>query len=557
LVEFNLRPYQLVALEALHAAIQTQDILLLQAATGSGKTVILVRMIMRYYHEHPDRKFLIMMHKKELVGQFVKAFNKFTNIPFTSIGVACSGVAKDVNIDRRVTIASVQTLIKRLDAYPGADLVIIDETHRVSHDQSTQYQQILNTLREYKPDHKVIGVTATAYRLGHGMIYGDKCRPGRYNFFPELTHRVTYKELLVDNYLMRLKGHIASNDCITGDLSNVQVKGDYNLGQLGDVMSRSVHVESAVDGFEKYGTHHKHVCVFACTIKHAEELCKAFNARGHKAVTVHSKLPEIVRQANLINWQSGKVKVAVSVNILVEGFDFPALSCLVFCRPTLSPTIYVQAIGRILRIDEGKTEALLIDLTNNTKQFGTDLDNPVFNIPKAEEGEGEAPMKVCPNLITASQVCGTPVHAALMFCPECGYEFEGIDITAGKLGKMEEVTFSEPATYEVNEISYLEHQSKGSGKWLLQVMYSCGTYYSPKKFYDYVCFPDSYNGFAIDKAKVWWTDRTEEPFPDSLEEAVFMSDSLMVPKKITAIKEGKFDRIVDYDFTGITEEAPF
>ena len=549
MVEFSLRPYQLIALEALHAAIQAQDILLLQAATGSGKTVMLVRKIMRYYHEHPDRTFLVVMHKKELVEQFLKSFLKFSTIPAADIGIVCAGVKKEAQLDRRVTIASVQTLINKTDTYAGADLVVVDETHRVGHDDESQYQKLLQTLREYKPNHKVIGVTATAYRLGHGMIYGERCRPGRTNFFPELTHRVTYKELVANSYLMKLKGQIASHEQITVDLAGVKVSGDYNLGQAGSVMSQGRHINSAVDGYEEYGLHHDHVCVFACTIGHAEALCATFNYRGHEAVVIHSRLTPVERQANLARWQSGKVKIAVSINILIEGFDFPALSCLIFCRPTLSPTLYVQAIGRILRIDAGKEEALVIDLTDNTRQFGTDLDNPVFAIPKAKDGEGEAPMKVCPGELPDGQLCGTPIHASLKFCPECGHEFDDVDIKPpGKLGAMEEVTFSEPETYKVNEVEYLAYQSQKTGRWLVRVKYSCGSSYHPKGFSDWLCLPDYYDGYAVTKAKTWWEERSDEPFPDTVEEALFMAESLNVPEQIQVVREGRYDRVVGYEY---------
>ena len=549
--DFSLRPYQITALEILHSGLNAKDILLLQAATGAGKTIIIVRMIRRYFFDHPGRSFLVLMHKRELVEQFARAFFKFTDIPAGDIGIACAGVQVESVTDRRITIASVQTLVNQIGAYPGADLVVVDETHRVGHDDTTQYRVLLDALRKYRPDHKTIGVTATAYRLGHGMIYGDQCRPGRQNFFPELTHRITYKELVAGGYLMKLTGRIATGETLTADLKDVAVSGDYVISQLGDVMSRTVHIQSAVDGFEKYGAaNHKSVCVFACTIEHAELLCKAFQDRGHSAVTIHSKLPEITREANLKHWQRGTVKIAVSVNILIEGFDFPALSCLVFCRPTKSPTLFVQAIGRILRTAPGKEEALLIDLTDNTLSFGTDLDNPQFTIPKGAEGEGEAPSKVCQGTLPSGEVCGAPVHASLMYCPVCGFAFPRSAEVEAALGTLKAVTFSEPEEFEVHSVEYRGHQSRGTGKNLLRVIYSSGTIFAPRDFSDYVCFPDEYTGYAVERAKEWWEERTTEPFPVTLEEAFFLADTLATPKRITVVRDGKYSKIVGYDFDG-------
>lgn len=552
MADFDLRSYQSRALDALHEAIQEEDILLLQAATGAGKTVMVVRMIQRYFSDHPDRSFLILMHKKELVEQFLKSFQKFSDIDLRDIGVACAGVSKDVDTEKRVTIASVQTLSNHLNTYPGADLIVVDETHRIGHDHDSQYRVLLDKLHEYKPHRKVIGVTATAYRLGHGMIYGEKCKPGLVNFFPRLTHRVTYAELVEEGHLMALTGRVASAASLTEDLKHVDVSGDYNLGQLGQVMGKTTHVTAAVDGYEEYGLHHDSVCVFACTIEHVGHLCRAFNERGHKAVPIHSKLSPVEREANLKSWQTGQVKIAVSVNILVEGFDFPALSCLIFCRPTKSPTVYVQAIGRILRKAEGKEEALLIDLTDNTLSFGLNLDEPLFTIPKGG-GNGEAPQKVCPGFMDDGTLCGAVLHASLLYCHHCGYKFVLDEVVESKLGEMMHVKFGKeqkekppPQKLEVTYVDYQNHESRSSGKNLVKVTYECGL----TSVSEYICLPDHYGGFAVDKARKWWERRTSEQFPESVEEFLFLCDELDKPYAIEVEKDGKFDRIVEHHFSG-------
>ena len=541
---FSLRPYQVEALNALHSALQTNDILLLQAATGAGKTVLIVRMINKYFTKFKDRSFLILMHKRELVEQFTMAFANFADdVPAKDIGIACSGVSGPAILDRRITIASVQTLINRLDRYPGADLVVVDETHRISHENDSQYGQLLTKLREYRPQHKVIGVTATAYRLGHGMIYGDQCRPGRANFFPELTHRITYQELRDAGHLMPLVARIAADENITADLANVQVSGDYNLGQLGDTMSKTVHVQSAVDGLEEYGSEHKSVCVFACTIAHCEALAEAFRNNGHDAVTIHSQLSPLERESNMISWRSGKVRICVSVNILIEGFDFPELSCLVFCRPTKSPALFVQALGRILRTAPGKAEALLIDLTDNTKSFGLDLDNPMFNVPRWAEGAGEQITKICPGENTDGTVCGKSVHAALRYCPHCGFAFPFEEAVEAELTDLKKVEFNKkdpPEPYDVSSVDYEIHESKKTGKWLIKVTYRCGLNLF---FNEWVCLPDFYKGYAVAKAEAWWAERTDEDFPSSVEEFIFLSGCLATPLQVLVVKDGKYNRV--------------
>ncbi len=548
----ELRPYQITALDVLHNALQERDILLLQSATGSGKTVIIVRMIQRYFNDHLDRRFLIVMHKAELVRQFVSAFREFTNIPTSDIGICCSSISTKHDIKPRIVIASVQTMINQVADYQGADMVIIDETHRVSHDESSQYQQLLEVLRVKYQNHKVIGVTATAYRLGHGMIYGDKCRPGRKNFFPELTHRVTYKELKEQKHLMPLKGFVAAHADIEDDLKKLSVSGDYNIGEAGTMMAK--HVYTAVTAYEEYGLDHNHVCVFACTIEHAEALTNVFNEAGYDAVVIHSKLTKIERHANLTLWQSGKVKIAVSINILVEGFDFPALSCLLFCRPTKSPTIFVQAIGRILRNAPGKEEALLIDLTNNVNEFGLDLDNPRFIIPKYVEGEGEAPVKVCDGEMPDGDYCGELLHASVRICPQCGKEFsqESVEELMPELKKVEFNKPYEPEPpiwYNVCGIKADEHTSKKNGKKLLKVILTLDTLYSKPFVSEYICLPGDYEGKALDFGKEKWESFTAEPYPVDLADGLWLAGDFVKPEKaLCELQENGYFKLLDLDF---------
>jgi DNA repair protein RadD len=512
------------------------------------------------------------MHKKELIKQFVNTFENFTEIPAHDIGIACAGISQEMFIERRIVIASVQTFVNQIGKYPGADMVVVDETHRVSHHEETQYKKVLTRLREYKPRHKVLGITATAYRLGHGMIYGDRCRPGHENFFPELTHRITYKSLVQDGYLMPLKGYVSADRDTIEEIQGVRTSaGDYVMAAAGQVMSK--HVESAVDAYEKYAIGHKSIAVFACTISHAEALLNAFTSRGYDAVCVHSKMSSYDRDESLRLWHSGQVQFAISVNILVEGFDFPKLSCLIMCRPTKSPVVFIQAIGRILRKAEGKTEALLVDMTGNVKEFGLDLANPCFTIPKWVEGEGEMPEKVCPGELPDGQVCGARLHPAILECDNCGYQFSKEE-TNKVLGIMEEVEFvqlSPPEWQEVEHMHISEHVSK-NGKILLRLRFELASYgynYS-KQVSVWFCFSDYYDGYAVKKSEERWKLFSLAPFPQSVEEALLLEDSIQTPAKIlcSLTEDGKYLNALDFDFIGdllneehddinINSEVPF
>lgn len=546
----ELRPYQIEALNVLHSELQEKDVLLLQAATGAGKTMIVCRMINRYFYDHPGRSFLVLMHKRELVSQFLDTFINHTEIKKEDIGICCAGLGS-WDTSKRVTIATVQTLINKMGEYPGADLIVIDETHRVGHDYESQYQSIIATLRDYKPSHKVIGLTATAYRLNHGLIYGPKAKHP--NFFPELTHRIKYAELRDHGYLMPLTGYIAAENASV-DLQGVElVSGEYHMGQAGRVMGR--YVSAAVDAMELYAGEHKHIAVFACTINHAETLLDAFLKRGHSAVVVHSQLDSKTRKEALKRWQSGVARVAISINILTEGFDWPGLSCLIFCRPTKSPVVWVQAIGRVLRIAENKPKSLMIDLTGNALEFGMDIDDPKFKLQINDSGSGEVPTKTCRNIFPDGKICGEVVHAACRVCPACGYEWTQEEVEA-LLPELKKVSFNKPVEapmwHKVESMHVGVHENHNTGKKLLRVQFECeptNYYKRPIHVSEWICLPDFYDGYAVTMGEKKWEQFTDDEFPGDVEIASwYANESFRRPTEILLGKDGKYHKILEYRF---------
>ena len=562
--QIKLRPYQIEALDTIDESFKTKKIALLSAATGAGKTLIVCRLINKYYKD-TERTFLVLAHKKELLEQFYSTLKKHTAIPVSDISFCCSGITNKYDFSKRIILASVQTLINKADEFKGADLVVIDETHRISHNDESQYQQLLSTLREHKPNHRALGVTATTYRLGHGLIYGDKCRPGRTNFFPELTYKVSYKQLCKDGYLMPLTGMIGASEGVLTELNGVKLSGgEYVMSAAGHMLGQ--HVESAVEAYKKYATEHNKIAILACTIEHAEKLQKAFNDAGFPCNIVHSKLSKNERDKNLNDWRYGDViNFCVSVNILVEGFDMPELSCLIMCRPTKSPVIWVQAIGRILRTYGGKKSALLIDMVGNIKEFGLDLDNPKFIIPKSVDGDGDgdAVTKICPGIHKDGSSCGSELYAAVLVCPYCGYKFNAEEVQA-LLGDMEEVDFKQlepPQWFDVVSFDPSIHSSKNNGKQLarlsMEVRYPDAMDFERNRYVSvWCCFEDFYDSdYAIKQGMEKWELFSDEEYPASVEEAEWHFDTLKIPKKVLCQEDDKgYLSALEFEFGGeITE----
>lgn len=529
------RDYQVKALDKIYADLQTTQNVLLVGMMGCGKTFMAVKLISRLYHESPDMPFLVLMHKKELVEQFFESFTKFTEIPFTEIGLCCAGLGEKI-ISRRITIASIQTFVNSMDGYMGAGLTIIDEAHRIDINGNTQYKQVIDYLRLQRPNCRILGITATPARLGHGYIYGNRCKPGNINLFDDLSHRIKYEELKDAGYLVPLKGVIANHEHLKQDLAGVSTNGDYVLDQLGEIMSREIHLETAVEAIEKYCNGYKRICVFCCTIDHAVKLHALL---GDSATIVHSRLDSLARATNMADWEAGRKPIMVSVNILTEGFDLPVLDCLVFARPTLSSTLYLQAVGRVLRPYSGKDHGFLVDLTDNSARFGTDLDNVKVSIPKAVEDEDKkerSMWKICPE-------CDIEVHVALRECPDCGFEWPETEcVVAGALPEMREVVFeqSPPEIFDVDDWWAGVHQSKKNGNLLGRIDYYFNeSDYRRSKVSMFLCFPDFYEGYAVEMSRKKWKQISDDRFPDNVEDFKQCS-RLFTPLQVEVDMNGKY-----------------
>ena len=545
---FELRPYQREALDKLDADLQKKQFVLFVAATGAGKTVTICRMINAYYKE-TDRRFLILVNKQELIMQFHADLMKKTSIPEREITICCAGL-KSKYVDGRVTIATVQSFIGMMDTYCGADLVILDEVHAVTPDG--QYGDVLKQLKTKRPTMRVLGCTATPYRLGHGMIYGPACVAPEKNLFDSISHRITYQQLRDAGYLVSLHGKVAHAESLGNDLSTVSVQGDYVLNQLGEIMCREIHVKTAHDAIREHCRDFKRICVFCCTINHAEKLKSIIN-QDEPCVAIHSQLTQVERYVAMETWKSGRARICTSVNILAEGFDYPALDCLVFARPTLSARLFVQAIGRVLRTSPGKESGFLLDLTDNTARFGTDIDKIKADIPKRViecKEKKDAIWKFCPQ-------CAAECHQSLRKCESCGYEWPAPEIVeAAFVPEMKDVSFEPdpPVVVRPDEIYISIHTSK-NGKKLGKCSFICNRF---RFLAVWFCMADYYNGYAVSAgAKRWKEMGGFDPYPVSCEEFLERAEKeFVLPTELIIDDNGKYPEIKQIIPQADAEVAP-
>jgi len=276
-------------------------------------------------------------------------------------------------------------------------------------------------------------------------------------------------------------------------------------------------------------------------VQHALHVQRVLAECGHECGFVCGETLPFERAETLRRFKVGDLKYLVNVNVLTTGFDAPNIDSVALLRPTMSPGLYYQMVGRGFRLDPSKENCLVLDFGGNILRHG-----PVdaLQIDDRAGGNGEAPAKECPQ-------CQAVIHAAYATCPECGHEFppperEKHDHQASTAGILSgEVTERE---YTVSEVYYSVHQKRDAPEdhpRTMRIDYRCGfnDYHS-----EWVC--PEHTGYARQKFEALWRARSNEPFPDSAAEAVELAEAGAIAPTIAitvrSVAGEKFDRISDY-----------
>ncbi|MDR3154508.1 MAG: DEAD/DEAH box helicase [Deltaproteobacteria bacterium] len=408
--------YQKEAVDRLETRLRESPRVLLQAPTGAGKAVLAAEIMRRYAIRYPKMRIGFAVHRKELVEQAADKLIKVWPEGVFHVGMACASAGR-VETGKRVTVGSIQTL-RRRDFPRPFDLLIADEAHHIPcAEDGGEWHSMIGEWEAARPGLRVLGFTATPYRLADGPIYGPPSRPGRTNFFPALDWSITIDELVALGRLAPWRGKVPVD--MGGELSGVRrIAGEYSERDLEGLMCRERHVSTAVEAYSRYGEGRKKCVLFGVTVAHAEILAEAFRGAGHRAAAVHSRLGREDRESALRDFAEGRLEFIANVGVLTEGWDCPPVDLIMLCRPTMSPGLYVQMLGRGLRAWPGKKDLLFLDLADNWKRHG-DPSSPRFPWLGGDgSGEGEAPFKVCGN-----PDCKSAVPLGSAKCPACGWEF--------------------------------------------------------------------------------------------------------------------------------------
>ena len=343
----ELRNYQIEAVEtvisAANAGISRQMISL---PTGSGKTVIMSALA-----KELNKKTLILAHRQELIHQTVDKLKLVW--PGISIGI-CQGDRDEIH--HPVVVGSVQSCSrpKRLERLreQGFELLMIDEAH---HSVADTYQSIINALGFGEGTNKLlVGVSATCGREGLGSI------------FDSITFSRSISTMIGSGYLSPVIGRkILTNF----QLEKIRISnGDFAIGELADAVNTAERNQFIVDKFLEYASGRKSVA-FCCDVQHCKDLAAAFRAHSVNCCAVWGDMPPDDRERVLSDLKHGHIQVVTSCGILTEGYDEASLSCVVMARPTKSQSLYIQCVGRGLRIYPSKENCLVLDFTDRSNNL--------------------------------------------------------------------------------------------------------------------------------------------------------------------------------------------
>lgn len=517
----NLRWYQEAAVQALFEFFATHNVgnPIVAHPTGTGKSHVIAEFCKRAIHGYPQTRIMKLTHVKELIEQNSRKLKLIW--PDAPLGIHSAGLHKrDVN--HAIIYGGVASVVSDVEQFGYRDLLIIDECHLLSDDDSSMYQFIIAKLKIKNPNLKVIGFSATAFRMGVGML--TDLPPEEGGIFTHIVHDMTsldnFDRLIAEGFL---SPPIPKRTKLALDVSKVRKSGgDFARGALEKAVDKEGITRAALQEMVEAGRDRQKWLIFASGIEHANHIADMLtNEFKILCVAVHSKMKAAERDRRIEAFKNGSVRAIANNNVLTTGFDHPPVDLIGMLRPTMSPVLWVQMIGRGTRpsLETGKQNCLVLDYARNTARLGP-INDP--RIPKRKgEGNGEIPIKLC-------EPCGAYNHMRAKFCCSCGNEFE-FQIKIEEEADTAELLRDEAPkveTLQVQQVIYTKHVSKTSGRSTLKVDYYSGL----RRFTEYVNLEHA--GYPLHVAHDWWKQRHRSEPPATVDNALQLSTQLKQPKTI-------------------------
>jgi DNA repair protein RadD len=507
--------------------------------TGTGKSVVIANFLRRVYRSWPGQRVMMLTHVKELIEQnAAKLRQVWATAP---LGIYSAGL-KSRDLMLPITFGGVASVKNVIRQFGHIDLLLIDECHLLGPNDDTMYQLIIAELLAMNPWLKVIGFTATPFRMKQGMItdggiFTDVCY--------DLTSYESFNRLIAEGYISPL---IPKRTNIEIDVSNVGLIGsEFNNKALNAATDKDEITWAACKEMVELGHNRASWLTFASGVENAEHVAEQLQSFGIVAAASHSKLPAKENDARVEAFKRGEIRCLVNMGKYTTGFDHPPIDLIGMLRATMSPGLWVQMLGRGTRPFGGdhwfprKLNCLVLDFAGNTRRLGP-INDPV--IPrKPGKGGGDAPVRIC-------DVCGAYNHAKVRFCCNCGNEFHFESKLVRNAGTEELLRSDAPIVeyFPVSRVLYNLHEKRNreTGELLsppsIKVSYICGI----RMFDEWICI--EHGGMAGKKAREWWRQRMGTEPPVTTYEALMQVQQSRVPSKVRVHVNKKYPEVLGYEF---------
>lgn len=531
----DLRYYQAESVAAVYRFLQEKPDLNPCAVlpTGAGKSIVIAKIVTDAVTLWNGR-VLILAHVKELLEQ--NAAKIAALCPDVEIGMYSAGLNRR-DVDTQVVVAGIQSVYNKAEELGSFDLILVDEAHLIPPDGDGMYQTLLQEEKKINPNVRLIGFTATPYRLKGGLI----CQPE--NLLNEICYEVGVRELIMRGYLSPLR---SKNGKIRADFSDLHIRaGEFIADEIAEKMDNDRLVSAAVAEVVQLSADRKKVLIFASSVAHAGHIKKQIEIRtGEECgmitgstgkvdrAEILDRFKDIPVQADLLGDVKPPLKYLVNVGVLTTGFDAPVTDVVVLLRPTASAGLYYQMVGRGFRLAPEKKDCLVLDYGENIMRHG-----PVDCI-RVEESRGGNKKKLPPPMRECPQ-CYAVFSAGRVTCPDCGFEMprEEGRLHHGTHAASDGILSDQVSetVFPVRGVRYAKHVKRGATDKppTLRVEYQIG-------FCDYISefICPEHTGYARTKSEKWWLDRTGFDLPATVDECMVYADARKIrePFQITVKK---------------------
>lgn len=527
----TLRPYQGEAIDALNAFLASSPLNpCVVLPTGAGKSFVMAETVRRWKESYPPFRCVVLAHRKELVDQNSKEFLGVD--PGADVGVYAAGLRRH-EADHSITFAGIDSIYRHAGEFAPFDAIIVDEAHRIPIRGEGKYREFISTAKAVNPKVRVVGFTATPFRLGSGPI----CH--RDHILNEICYEANVADLIQQGYLCRLRSKCGAD---APDLSKVKkVGGEYQGRALGEVMRENRLVASAVsDALRHLNAENRTSCVWFCVdVEHCRLVRHVLSMLGEEAPMVTGETDVRERDRIVDEFRNRKWRHILNVNVFTEGFNVKQVDAVVLLRPTLSKGLYAQMVGRGLRLHPDKRDCLVLDYARCIETHG-----PIDCLEA-----GRVAIEVCPE-------CREAFSRGIRVCPKCGWEIPKQEVERREAEERERqmhearaaelaILGSMPQVVEVDDVLVSRHTKTGAPDSL------CVTYRSGiRTFREWICL--DHPGFAGQKAHRWWAARFGEKSSATATVANALQDMFLahsikaVTEALVVRKTGKYYEILSH-----------